>query len=223
MSAKVETLPAKLPAQTPSVFGRLKGGLKRLTFDRDEREFLPAHIEILQTPTSPMAVTILWTICLMFTAALVWSILAKLDIHAVAHGRVQPNGRSKLVQPFDPGTVKAIQRAERPEREGGRRADRARPDRGAGGRRRGDRAIWRPSTPRSPAARRRSSRCAPARRRSRSPSPADLAVRAQARGDGARRRSRPVFLHPREPAGATRREARAEGALQPAAPRRAKS
>ncbi len=110
MNAKVETLPVtKLPAPpAPSVFGRLKGGLKRFTFERDEREFLPAHIEILQTPTSPMAVTILWTICLMFTAALVWSILAKLDIHAVAQGRVQPNGRSKLVQPFDPGTVKAI-------------------------------------------------------------------------------------------------------------------
>jgi membrane fusion protein, hemolysin D len=109
MSAKVQTLPVtNVPPQPPSVLNRLTGGLKRLTFDRDEREFLPAHIEILQTPTSPMAVTILWAICLMFTAALAWSILAKLDIHAVASGRVQPNGRSKLVQPFDPGVVKAV-------------------------------------------------------------------------------------------------------------------
>src|SRR5215204_6549126 len=110
MNAKVETLPvAKLPAPpAPSMLTRLKSGVAKLTFERDEWEFLPAHIEILQTPTSPMAVTILWTICLMFTAALVWSILAKLDIHAVASGRVQPNGRSKLVQPFDPGTVKTI-------------------------------------------------------------------------------------------------------------------
>ena len=92
MSAKVETLPAKLPAQAPSVLSRLKGGLKRLTFDRDAQEFLPAHIEILQTPTSPMAVTILWAICLMFTAALVWSILAKLDIHAVAPAGCSPTG-----------------------------------------------------------------------------------------------------------------------------------
>jgi hemolysin D len=109
MSAKIQTLPvAAAPPPPAGVLSRLSGGLKRLTFERDEREFLPAHIEILQTPTSPMAVTILWTICLMFTAALVWSVLAKLDIHAVAQGRVQPNGRSKLVQPFDPGTVKNV-------------------------------------------------------------------------------------------------------------------
>src|SRR5215204_4318671 len=100
MNAKVQTLPVTAAAPKPvSVFSRLNTRLKKATFDRDDMEFLPAHIEILQTPTSPMAVTILWTICLMFTAALVWSIVSKLDIHAVAQGRVQPNGRSKLVQP----------------------------------------------------------------------------------------------------------------------------
>ena len=135
---KVETLPAKLPAQAPSVLSRLKGGLKRLTFDRDAQEFLPAHIEILQTPTSPMAVTILWTICLMFTAALVWSILAKLDIHAVAsRAGCSPTGAPSWSSrstpaPSGPSTCRTARR------EGRRRADRARPDRGARGRRRGD-------------------------------------------------------------------------------------
>jgi hemolysin D len=108
MNAKVQTLPVPAVAPPPGLLTRLKSGVAKLTFERDEREFLPAHIEILQTPTSPMAVTILWAICLMFTAALTWAILARLDIHAVAQGRVQPNGRSKLVQPFDPGTVKNV-------------------------------------------------------------------------------------------------------------------
>jgi len=108
MNAKVQTLPAKVAPEQATVLTRLSRGLKASTFDRDEREFLPAHIEILQTPTSPMAVGVLWAVCLMFTAALTWSCLAKLDIHAVASGRVQPSGRSKLVQPFDAGIVKSV-------------------------------------------------------------------------------------------------------------------
>jgi len=109
MTAKIKTLPVTTRAPQPvSIFNRLTRKLKRLTFDRDDMEFLPAHLEVLQTPTSPMAVTVLWAICLMFAAALTWSWLAKLDIHAVATGRVQPNGRSKVVQPFDPGIVKLI-------------------------------------------------------------------------------------------------------------------
>ena len=31
-----------------------------------------------------------------------------LDIHAIAHGRIQPSGRSKVVQPLEPGRVVAI-------------------------------------------------------------------------------------------------------------------
>jgi len=109
MSAKIKTLPVTSEApQSVSISSRLTWKLKKLTFDRDDMEFLPAHQEVLQRPTSPMAVTILWAICLMFAAALTWSWLAKLDIHAVATGRVQPNGRSKLVQPFDPGIVTVI-------------------------------------------------------------------------------------------------------------------
>jgi hemolysin D len=73
-----------------------------------DREFLPAALEILDTPASPAKKTFLWLICLMLAAMLGWSWFAKLDINAVAPGRIQTDGRSKIVQPLEPGKVKAI-------------------------------------------------------------------------------------------------------------------
>lgn len=72
---------------------------------RADREFLPAALEILETPLSPVRMAFLWFICLATAGALAWSYFGKLDIHAVAQGRVQPIGRSKVVQPFEPGKI----------------------------------------------------------------------------------------------------------------------
>ncbi|MET7247878.1 HlyD family type I secretion periplasmic adaptor subunit, partial [Methylobacterium sp. EM32] len=82
--------------------------VRRMADDRSDQEFLPAHLEILDTPPSPYAVVFTWVMCLMFGAALVWSIFARIDIHAVATARIQPSGRSKVVQPFDTGKVQTI-------------------------------------------------------------------------------------------------------------------
>lgn len=73
-----------------------------------DQQFLPAALEILETPVSPARIIVIWTICCMLATALVWSCIAKLDIYAVAPGRVQPGGRSKVVQPFDLGKVAGI-------------------------------------------------------------------------------------------------------------------
>jgi hemolysin D len=75
---------------------------------RPDREFLPAALEILESPASPAKQTLLWLICVMFAAVLAWSWFAKLDINAVAPGRIQTSGRSKIIQPLEPGKVKAI-------------------------------------------------------------------------------------------------------------------
>lgn len=74
----------------------------------EDQEFLPAHLEILETPSAPIASVFIWTLCAMFTAALVWACVAKIDIYAVASGRVQPSGRSKVVQPYEAGKIKAV-------------------------------------------------------------------------------------------------------------------
>ena len=74
----------------------------------DHTEFLPAHLEILETPASPKFGFMLWTLCAMLASAIAWSCLARLDIYAEAQGRIQPSGRSKVVQPIDNGRVRAI-------------------------------------------------------------------------------------------------------------------
>jgi len=76
--------------------------------DSHDREFLPASLEILDTPASPRRVAFVWLLCLILISALAWSCIAQLDIYAVGTGRVEPTGRSKVIQPFDPGKVTRI-------------------------------------------------------------------------------------------------------------------
>jgi hemolysin D len=73
-----------------------------------DREFLPAALELLETPPSPIVVGFIWAICLVFFAALTWSWFGRLDIQAIASGKIQPQGQSKVVQPVDLGKVVAI-------------------------------------------------------------------------------------------------------------------
>ncbi len=73
-----------------------------------DREFLPAALEIVETPASPIAIALLWFICVAFASILAWSYFGWLDIHAVAPGKIQPSGRSKVVQPLEPGKVVAV-------------------------------------------------------------------------------------------------------------------
>ena len=76
--------------------------------DAVDREFLPAALELLETPPSPIRVAAIWLICTAFATALAWSYLGWLDIHAIARGRIQPSGRSKIVHPLEAGKVIAI-------------------------------------------------------------------------------------------------------------------
>src|SRR5688572_2019037 len=76
--------------------------------NRDEREFLPAALEIVDTPPSPVGRAIGLTIILVAIIAIAWSIFGKVDIVATASGRIVPAGKTKIVQPADTGIVTAI-------------------------------------------------------------------------------------------------------------------
>jgi hemolysin D len=76
--------------------------------DPRDREFLLASMELVETPPSPILVAGLWMICAAVAVGLIWSYFGRLDIHAIAQGRIQPSGRSKVVQPLEPGKVAAI-------------------------------------------------------------------------------------------------------------------
>lgn len=73
-----------------------------------ELAFLPAALEIVETPPSPIGRAIGATIGLLFCVALAWTWWGTIDIVASATGRIVPNDRSKIVQPFETGVVRAI-------------------------------------------------------------------------------------------------------------------
>ena len=75
---------------------------------RDELEFMPAALEILDTPPNPLGRWIMWMIMFFFITAVTWSLVGKVDIVAVAQGKVIPAGKVKLIQPFEMSTVKAV-------------------------------------------------------------------------------------------------------------------
>jgi hemolysin D len=74
----------------------------------DGMAFLPAALEIVETPPSPIGRAIALTVIAAFCAALAWASLGKVDMIASAPGKIIPSGRSKIVQPFDTGVVRAI-------------------------------------------------------------------------------------------------------------------
>jgi len=75
---------------------------------RDEIAFLPAALEIVETPPSPIGRAISLTIALLFALALAWASIGQVDIVATATGKIVPSGRTKIVQPLEIGTVRAI-------------------------------------------------------------------------------------------------------------------
>jgi hemolysin D len=82
-------------------------GPKRLPVVADRR-FLPADLEILETPPSPVRLALILVISAFVVAALTWAYFGRIDIVAVAHGKIEPNGRVKVIQPLEPGKVAAI-------------------------------------------------------------------------------------------------------------------
>ncbi len=74
----------------------------------DELAFLPAALEIVETPPSPIGRAIGAVVIALFCLALVWASFGHVDIIAFATGKIVPSGRVKLIQPFDTGVVRAI-------------------------------------------------------------------------------------------------------------------
>jgi hemolysin D len=76
--------------------------------DKDELAFLPAALEIVETPPSPIGRTIAFSITALFCLALAWAFLGQVDIVASATGKIIPTGHTKVIQPFETGVVTAI-------------------------------------------------------------------------------------------------------------------
>ena len=75
---------------------------------RDEREFLPAALEITETPASPTVRITAGLICGFLLVGILWSVIGHVDLIATAPGKVVPAGSTKLVQAFETGVVRDI-------------------------------------------------------------------------------------------------------------------
>lgn len=76
--------------------------------NRTEMEFLPAALEIAETPPSPIGRAIVWVVITIFALAVLWACIGHIDEVAVAQGKVIPSGYTKTIQAFDTGVVRKI-------------------------------------------------------------------------------------------------------------------
>lgn len=73
-----------------------------------ELEFLPAALEIAESPPSPIGRALLWIMTAFFPIAILWSVVGHVDEVAVAPGKVIPSGYTKIIQAEDKGIVRKL-------------------------------------------------------------------------------------------------------------------
>ena len=73
-----------------------------------ETEFLPAILEVTETPPSPTGRLIMWTILTMLVVAFLWSVFGHINEVAVAPGKVIPTGQVKTIQVKNKSIIKEI-------------------------------------------------------------------------------------------------------------------
>ena len=81
---------------------------RRPELSAEEREFLPALLEIQETPPPAYQRWLIWSLLVLLALLLLWSTLGKLDVVSTAPGRFIPDGRIKVVQVTETAIVRAI-------------------------------------------------------------------------------------------------------------------
>ncbi|WBA82169.1 HlyD family type I secretion periplasmic adaptor subunit [Endozoicomonas sp. GU-1] len=78
------------------------------SLDYTRRQFLPAALEVEDTPASPASRVIVKVIIALFVIAILWACFGKIDIVATAQGKIIPGERVKTIQPMVIGEVQVI-------------------------------------------------------------------------------------------------------------------
>lgn len=76
--------------------------------ESDPANFTPALLRIQAASPHPMGSAILKVVIILLAALLLWAMFGRLDIVAVAEGKLVPETYLKIVQPSDSGIVKEI-------------------------------------------------------------------------------------------------------------------
>ncbi|MFP4609799.1 MAG: HlyD family type I secretion periplasmic adaptor subunit [Thiohalophilus sp.] len=74
----------------------------------DDLDFSPALLDVVNRPPPPLSRWILYTIALLLFILILWAVFGQLDIVARAEGKLVPQTRLKIVQPFEDGRVAQI-------------------------------------------------------------------------------------------------------------------
>lgn len=97
----------KRPFQKPSIVARISS----LLFNAggtDSLDFAPAMVQLQEKAPAPLGRVVLKFVALLFCCLLLWSALGRLDIVAVAEGKLVPKTYLKILQPSEQGIVKEI-------------------------------------------------------------------------------------------------------------------
>lgn len=90
-----------------SRFERLSGLLFKTT-GTDPLDFAPSIIRLQEKPPAPFGRAVLKSVMLLFVGIIIWAVFGRLDIVAVAEGKLVPQSYLKIVQPAEQGIVKDI-------------------------------------------------------------------------------------------------------------------
>src|SRR6476659_9024302 len=74
----------------------------------DALDFAPAIVRVQEKPASPLPRLVLHATLVLFLILLIWAAFGRLDIIAVAQGKLVPQSYLQIVQPADAGIVKAL-------------------------------------------------------------------------------------------------------------------
>lgn len=74
----------------------------------DEAAFLPAALSLQDTPVHPAPRRLAFALIALFLIALAWTIFGRVDIVAVAPGRIVVSERTKVIQPLERSVVQRV-------------------------------------------------------------------------------------------------------------------
>lgn len=106
MSSKQQSLYTRIKSRFEQVLDTVKTCKPLMA--SEEMEFLPASLEVAETPPSPIGRAIIWCIAAFVILAILWASFGKIDVVAVAEGKLIPSSQVKTIQPFESGVVAKI-------------------------------------------------------------------------------------------------------------------
>jgi len=76
--------------------------------EADHLDFAPPLLRLQESTPNPLGRQVLWAILILVGCLILWALIGRLDIVAVAEGKLVPQSYVKIVQPAEAGIVKEL-------------------------------------------------------------------------------------------------------------------